>query len=66
MQRLIVAIGAVILVIGLAWPWLSRLGLGQLPGDIRIEREGLTIYFPLTTCILVSAVVSVIIWLLRK
>jgi len=66
MQRLIVTIGAIILVIGLAWPWLSRLGLGQLPGDIRIEREGLTIYFPLTTCILVSAVVSVIIWLLRK
>ena len=66
MQRAIVTIGAVILVIGLAWPWLSRLGLGQLPGDIRIEREGLTIYFPLTTCILVSAVVSVIIWLFRK
>ena len=39
MQRILIAIGAVILIVGLLWPWLSRLGLGRLPGDIRIETE---------------------------
>jgi hypothetical protein len=66
MQRLLIAIGLVILAVGLAWPWLSRLGLGNLPGDIRIERDGFVFYFPITTCVLVSLVLSVIIWLFRK
>lgn len=66
MQRLLVVIGLVILAVGLAWPWLNRLGLGNLPGDIRIERDGFVFYFPITTCIVVSLVLSVIIWLFRK
>jgi hypothetical protein len=66
MQRALIVIGAVILLTGLGWPWLSRLGLGRLPGDIRIETQNGFFYFPLTSCILVSIVISVILWLLRR
>jgi hypothetical protein len=66
MQRWLITIGLVILVIGLLWPWLSKLGLGRLPGDIRIEREGFHFYFPVTTGLIISIVLSVILWLFRK
>jgi hypothetical protein len=66
MQRWLIAIGLVLLVAGLLWPWLAKLGLGRLPGDIRIEREGFSFYFPLMTGLIVSIVISIIIWLLRK
>lgn len=66
MQRTLIVLGLVLLVVGLAWPWLSRLGLGRLPGDIRIERDGFGFYFPITTGIVVSLVLSLLIWLLRK
>ena len=66
MQRILIAIGAVLLAAGLLWPWLSRLGLGRLPGDIRIETENGVFYFPITTCIVVSIVVSLVFWLLRR
>lgn len=65
-QRVLLVLGGVLLVAGLAWPWLSRLGLGRLPGDIRIEREGFGFYFPITSGLLISAVVSLVIWLLRR
>ena len=48
------------------WPWLAKLGLGRLPGDIRIERDGFSFYFPLATCLIVSIAISVIVWLLKK
>jgi Protein of unknown function (DUF2905) len=54
MARVLITLGLVILAIGLLWPYLSRLRLGRLPGDIVIERENMTFYFPLTTCLLVS------------
>lgn len=66
MQRTLIIIGAVILAVGLLWPWLSKLGLGRLPGDVRIEREGFAFYFPITTMILVSAVLSALGWCLRN
>jgi hypothetical protein len=66
MQRLLIVIGLVLLAAGLLWPWLSRLGLGRLPGDIRIERDGFGFYFPLTTGLLISIFLSLLIWLLRK
>lgn len=58
-----IIIGLVIAAIGLLWPWISRLGLGRLPGDILIRREGFTFYAPIATGILVSAVLSLILWL---
>lgn len=66
MQRLLITIGLIVLAVGLLWPWLSRLGLGRLPGDIRIERDGYGFFFPITTGIVVSIVISLILWLLRK
>ena len=66
MQRLLIVIGATLIVIGLAWPWISKLGLGRLPGDIHIQRDGFDFYFPLTTGIVISVVVSLLLWLLRK
>jgi hypothetical protein len=66
MQRLLIVIGIVILAAGLLWPWLTKLGLGRLPGDIRIERDGFGFYFPLTTGLIISIVLSLILWLLRK
>lgn len=66
MQRLLIVAGLVLLVAGLAWPWLAKLPFGRLPGDLRFEREGFSFYFPLTTGLLVSLVISLILWWLRK
>ncbi len=65
-QRILVVTGALLIVAGLLWPWLGKLPLGRLPGDIVINRPGLRIFLPLTTMILVSAVVTLILWLLRR
>ena len=54
------------LVAGLLWPWLSKLGLGRLPGDFRIQTGSSVFYFPLATCLLVSVVLSLVLWLLRR
>jgi hypothetical protein len=66
MQRTLIVFGLILLAVGLLWPWLSRLGLGRLPGDIHIQRDGFSFYFPLTSGILVSLVISLILWLLHK
>jgi hypothetical protein len=66
MQRILVAIGAILLLVGLLWPWLRRLGLGRLPGDVRIETANGVFYFPITTCVIVSIVVSLVIWFIRR
>ena len=66
MQRTVIIIGLVLLVAGLLWPWVSRIPLGRLPGDIIMEKPSFRIYFPLTTMILVSVVLSLILWLLRR
>ena len=64
--RTLVIVGVVLVVAGLAWPWLSRIGLGRLPGDIIIRRGNFRIYFPITTSIVVSLVLSILFWLFRK
>jgi len=66
MARFLVALGVVLVAVGLAWPWISRLGLGRLPGDFRIERDGFTFYFPVTSGLIVSALLSLVLWLTRK
>jgi len=66
MQRTLITIGLLIALIGLLWPWLSKLGLGRLPGDLIIDRPGFKLFAPFTTMIVVSVVVSLIIWLLRR
>ncbi len=66
MQRTLIVVGAAVLLVGLLWPWLSKLGLGRLPGDIRVETENGAFYFPITTCIVISIVLSLILWFLRR
>ena len=66
MSRWLVTIGLVLVVVGLLWPWLRDLGLGRLPGDIMIERGNVHIYFPIVTCIVVSVVLSLILWLMNR
>ncbi len=66
MNRLLIVLGLLLLIAGLAWPWLAKLGLFRLPGDIVIERDNFRFYFPITTMIIVSVVVSLLLWLFRK
>jgi hypothetical protein len=66
MQRFLIILGLVILVVGLSWPWLSKLPLGRLPGDLLIRRDGFSFYFPLATGLLVSLILTLLLWLLRK
>ena len=65
-RRVLIVLGAVLLVAGLFWPFLSRLGLGRLPGDIVINRGNLHVYIPLATSLLVSVVLTLLFWALRK
>ncbi|KRR27639.1 DUF2905 domain-containing protein [Bradyrhizobium retamae] len=66
MARFLITLGIVILAIGLLWPYLSRIGLGRLPGDIVIERENMTFHFPLMTCLLLSAFLSLVFWIVNR
>jgi len=66
MTRTLVTLGIILIIAGIAWPWLSKIGFGRLPGDIVIERENFRFYFPITSMILVSLVLSLIFWLFRK
>jgi Protein of unknown function (DUF2905) len=66
MSKLLITIGLILIAVGLLWPWLTKLGFGHLPGDIVIERDGFRLFFPITTCIIISLIVSVILWWLRK
>ena len=66
MQRALIIVGLVLLVTGLAWPWLSKFPFGRLPGDISIERENFSVFLPITTSIVVSIVISLLVWLFRK
>jgi len=66
MQKTIIIIGISVVILGLLWPWLGKIPLGRLPGDIVIHRPNIKIYFPITTMVVISIVISVIIWLLRR
>ena len=66
MQRLLITVGLLLALVGLLWPWITKLGLGRLPGDLRIDKPGFTLYAPFTTMLIVSLVVSLILWLLRR
>lgn len=66
MQKLFIIIGIIFIAIGIFLPYIQRSGLGHLPGDILIKRENFSFYFPLTTCIIISAILSLLIWLFHK
>lgn len=66
MNRLLIALGVVLIVLGLGWRWIRRVPLFHLPGDIVIDRPGFKFFFPLTTMLLISAVLSILAWILRR
>jgi hypothetical protein len=66
MSRILITLGIILLVLGLTWPWLQKLGLFRLPGDIVIERENFRFYFPITSMIILSLVFSLLLWLFRR
>ncbi len=66
MNRLLIILGTIFIVAGLIWPWLRRMPLFHLPGDIVIDRPGFKFFFPITTMLLISAVLSVLGWLFRR
>jgi hypothetical protein len=66
MNRVLVALGTVFLLAGLLWPWLKRMHLFHLPGDIIIDRPGFRFMFPITTMLIISVVLSLLTWLLRR
>jgi Protein of unknown function (DUF2905) len=65
-QRVLIAIGVTLVVAGALWPWLARVPWGRLPGDISIDRGNFHFYLPLGTSLVVSVVVSLLLWWLRK
>ena len=65
-QRILISLGVGLIIIGLLWPYLAKLGLGKLPGDIVIRRDNFNFYFPVTTCILISIVLTGLLWLAGK
>lgn len=66
MRSLLIAAGIILLAIGIAWPVLGRIGLGRLPGDIVIARCNFRFYFPIVTSLLISAILTLAVWLFRR
>jgi hypothetical protein len=66
MARFLIILGIAILLVGLLWPYLSRIGLGRLPGDIVIERDNVTFYVPLMTCLILSLIFNLVLWLVNR
>jgi hypothetical protein len=66
MRRILIGLGLVLVLAGLAWPWIQHLGLGRLPGDLVVRRPGFTLYVPITTCLLISALLTLIAWVFRR
>jgi hypothetical protein len=66
MRTVLIVAGAILLVAGLAWPVLTRIGLGRLPGDIVVARGNFRFYFPIVTSLLISAILTLVVWLFRR
>jgi hypothetical protein len=66
MNRFPLVLGIAFVIAALLWPWLKRMDLFQLPGDIVIDRPGFKFMFPVTTMLIVSAVLSLLAWLMRR
>jgi len=66
MQKFLIITGGIILLIGLLWPWLHRLPFGKLPGDVVIQKQGFSFYFPITTLIVINLIIWLAIYFFRK
>ena len=66
MSRLLIIFGLVLVVVGVLWPVIAKLGLGRLPGDVVIERENFRLYIPIATSLLISLLLSLVLWFLNR
>lgn len=66
MQRILILTGIFVLLAGLFWPWLAKIPLGRLPGDIIIHKPGLRVFIPITSMVVISIIVSIILWIFKK
>jgi hypothetical protein len=66
MNRALILLGASLIVLGVGWSWFRQLPLFRLPGDIVIERPGVRFFFPITTMLLLSVLISLAAWILRR
>jgi Protein of unknown function (DUF2905) len=66
MSRMLIILGIVLVAAGLLWPFIDKLGLGRLPGDIVVERPDYSFYFPIMTSLVISAVLSLVLWLVNR
>lgn len=66
MSRFLITFGIILVAVGLLWPWLQKMGLGRLPGDIVVERENFRLYVPIVTSLLISLVLSFLLWWLNR
>lgn len=65
-SRFLILLGIVLILAGLVWPLLRKLGIGRLPGDIVVERDGFRLHLPIVTSVLVSLALTLILWLLSR
>ncbi|HHF0530223.1 TPA: DUF2905 domain-containing protein [Legionella anisa] len=65
-QKILIITGIILLITGIFWPFIKKIGLGKLPGDIIIQKNNFTFYFPITTCILISLIIMLIFWFFNK
>ena len=66
MNKFLIIIGLLLLAAGLAWPWLRRIPFGRLPGDIHVVRAGFSFSFPIVSCLILSVVISLLLWIFRR
>ena len=66
MSRLLIIFGLVLVAVGVLWPVIAKLGLGRLPGDVVIERENFRLYIPIATSLVISLLLSVVLWFLSR
>ena len=65
-QKLLILLGLLLVLIGVLWPLFAKLGLGRLPGDIVVEGENFRLYVPIVTCLLISAVLTLVLWFINR
>jgi hypothetical protein len=66
MSRTFILLGIILVAVGLLWPWTGWLRLGRLPGDIVVERQNFTLYFPITSGLLISVALTLFLWLVNR
>ena len=65
MQKILIILGIIILAVGILYPYIKKISLGQLPGDLVFKSENSTLFFPIVTCIIISVVLTILFNLFR-